>query len=63
MIPDISIVDTHNIKILRFVGKLGAAVYPTRIAPIGLKLWENAFQTIPDISYFDPRNFFLGETF
>ena len=23
------------------------------MAPFGLKLWENAFQTIPDISSFD----------
>ena len=29
------------------------AVYPPRMAPFGLKLWENAFQTIPDISFFD----------
>ena len=29
------------------------AVYPPRMAPFGLKLWENAFQTIPDILFFD----------
>ena len=23
------------------------------MAPFGLKLWENAFQTIPDVSFFD----------
>jgi len=23
------------------------------MAPFGFKLWENAFQTIPDISFFD----------
>ena len=23
------------------------------MAPFGLKLWENAFQTIPNISFFD----------
>ena len=28
-------------------------VYPSRMAPIGTKLWENAFQTIPDIAFFD----------
>ena len=28
-------------------------VYPPRMAPFGLKLWENAFQMIPDISFFD----------
>ena len=32
------------------------AVYPSRMAPIGAKLWENAFQTIPDISFFDAEN-------
>ena len=31
------------------------AVYPSNMAPIGVKLWENAFQTIPDISFFDPE--------
>ena len=29
------------------------ALYPSRMAPIGTKLWENAFQTILDISFFD----------
>ena len=33
--------------------KLWPAVYPSRMAPFGLKLWENAFQTIPNISLFD----------
>ena len=33
--------------------KLWPAVYPPRMAPFDLKLWENAFQTIPDISFFD----------
>ena len=33
--------------------KLWPVVYPPRMAPFGLKLWENAFQTIPDISFFD----------
>ena len=31
--------------------KLRTAVYPPRMAPFGLKLWENAFQMIPDISF------------
>ena len=29
------------------------AVYPSNMAPIGVKLRENAFQTIPNISFFD----------
>ena len=29
------------------------AVYPSNMAPFGLKLWENAFQMIPNISFFD----------
>ena len=33
------------------------------MAPIGLKLGQNAFQTIPDISIFDSGNFFSGEHF
>ena len=28
------------------------AVYPSNMAPFGLKLWENAFHMIPDISFF-----------
>ena len=48
------------------------AVYPPRMAPFGFKLWENAFQMIPDISFFDVRkkksmnifdNFFGGTIF
>ena len=35
------------------------AVYPSNMAPFGLKLWENAFQTIPNISFFDVEFFFL----
>ena len=35
------------------------------MAPIGAKLWENAFQMIPDISFFDagkkkPATIFVG---
>ena len=39
------------------------AVYPSNMAPFGLKLWENAFQTIPNISFFDAENFFLAKIF
>ena len=33
------------------------------MAPIGVKLWENAFQTIPNISFFNAENFFLAKFF
>ena len=36
-----------------FFCKLWTAVYPSNMAPIRLKLCQNAFQTIPDISFFD----------
>ena len=39
------------------------AVYPSNIAPIGVKLWENTFQTIPNISFFDAENIFLAKFF
>ena len=32
------------------------AVYPARMAPIGLKLGQTAFQVIPDILFFDVKN-------
>ena len=35
----------------RKFSKLRTAVHPSNIAPIGTKLWENAFQTIPDVSF------------
>ena len=42
----------------KFFSKLRTAVYPPKMAPIGVKLRENAFQVIPDISFFDQKNFF-----
>ena len=33
------------------------------MAPFGLKLWENAFQTIPNISFFDAEKNFLANIF
>ena len=30
------------------------------MAPIGVKLWENAFQTIPDNSFFDAQTICLA---
>ena len=41
---------------------LWMAVYPPRMAPFGFKLWENAFQTIPDISSFDGEQNFFSKT-
>ena len=34
----------------------GRALYFLMMALLGLKLWENAFQTIPNISFFDVEN-------
>ena len=43
--------------------KLWTAVYPPRMAPFGLKLWENAFRMIPDISFFDvPKFCWVGKS-
>ena len=36
---------------------------PPRMARIGLKLGQNAFQTIPDISCFDAEKVFGGDFF
>ena len=36
---------------------------PRRMAPIGVKLWENAFQTICNISFFDVRKKFWMKFF
>ena len=33
------------------------------MAPFGLKLWENAFQTIPNISFVDAEQIFLAKIF
>ena len=35
-----------------------SVLYPSRMAPISAKLCQNAFQTIPDIWFFDGPNFF-----
>ena len=37
------------------------AVYLSNMAPIGVKLWENVFQTIPDISFFDFQTKIIGD--
>ena len=42
----------------RYAPILCTAVYPARMAPFAVKLWEHAFQTIPDISFFDAQNMF-----
>ena len=53
----------HFIFRRKFLSKLRTAVYPPRMAPIGLKLRENAFQVIPDISFFDGTNIFCDQIF
>ena len=37
------------------------AVYPPNMAPVGVKNWENAFQTIPDFSFFDINKIWVGK--
>ena len=41
--------------------KFQTAVYPPRMARTAAKLWENAFRTIPDISFFDAEQNFVGK--
>ena len=36
--------------------KLQTAIYPSNMTPINAKIWENAFQTIPGVSFFDSGN-------
>ena len=72
--------DDDNAKIVRrreHFSFFRPSVYPPRMAPIGAKLWENAFQMIPNVSFsdtekniwtiflinnFDTRNCFFQET-
>ena len=49
---------TFHFSTPKIVSKLWTAVYPPRMALIDLKLWENAFQAIPDISFFNVEFFF-----
>ena len=48
---------TINWKNLSFFFFLSSA-YPSNMAPIATKLRQNAFRTIPDISFFDQTNFY-----
>ena len=41
-----------------FFSKLRTILYPPNMAPIGAKLWENAFQAICKFSFCDAENFF-----
>ena len=41
-------------------GKLRMAVHPSNKARTAVKLCQNAFQTIPDLSFFDPRQNRIG---
>ena len=47
----------------KIFSKLRTAVYPPNMAPIGAKLCQNAFQVIPDISFFDAKNKFSTKMF
>ena len=44
-----------------FFAKLWTDVYPSRMPPIGAKLCQNAFQTIPNIWFFDAPQFFFSK--
>ena len=49
-----------------FFSKLSTVVYPSNMTSFRLKLWENAFQTIPNVSFFHAENvkqFFLLQNF
>ena len=52
----------RKIKIEK-IANFWLVVYPLRMAPIGLKLWEHAFQMIPDISFFDAKKQNFDTTF
>ena len=52
-----------KIEKTRKKSKLWSAVYPPRMAPIGLRIWENAFQMIPIIWFFDTRKKNRGHFF
>ena len=43
--------------------KLWTDVYPLRMALFGLRIWENAFQLISNIWFFDPQKKFSVENF
>ena len=47
----------------KIFSKLRTAVYPPNMAPIGAKLCQNAFQVIPDISFFDTHKHFWRQKF
>ena len=48
-------------RISIFFSKLRTVVYPPNMAPIGAKLWQNAFQTICNFSFFDAEIFCFGK--
>ena len=51
----------HRLTNFDFFSKLRTAVYPPNMAPIDLKLWQNAFQTICNFSFFDAENVFWSK--
>ena len=48
---------------VNFLAKLRTDVYHSNMACTAAKLWQNAFQTIPNISFFDAENIFLAKFF
>ena len=49
---------TPTRKFRVFVSKLRTDVYPSNKARIGVKLWQNAFRTICNFSFFDAEKYF-----
>ena len=47
---------THSSSKFENCSELRTGVYPSNFAPVGTKLWENAFQTVPGISIFAAKN-------
>ena len=52
-----------NVRVSLFFSKLRTAVYPPNKARIGVKLWQNAFQTICNFSFFDAEKIFGPKNF
>ena len=48
---------SKTLREFQFFSKFRTAIYSSNFASIGVIIWENAFQTIPNISFFDVKHF------